>query len=352
MNRHHDHRSSELSEEISIEFYCLVSVSAFLMCFITLYAVPMINQLVNQSYRVKLFCVSRYQHLMAQLLSCIGGGALLGLAMIDILPELRERLEATPQGVVPDHYPLAELGMITATFIVAILDALIQRCFQIDDQFHGHSKPEKRKRKDSAIIEEDGPSDREEFLPGQAKTDFNRKPKIGKITKIIAGLSLHSVLTGMSIGMVDTKDQLIAGLIALIPHKVAVLILLSTMTLEINQMSRFLHITTFSMALPSGIMLSLIVSKIEDGMVLCGFEALGCGAVFYVAIIEMLPNSLEGDWKILKYFTVLAGIGIIAGIQVLHSHEHAEHEHGHGHLDIDAPVDDYVKNFSVRIDST
>ena len=31
----------------------------------------------------------------------------------------------------------------------------------------------------------------------------------------------------MSIGMVDSKDQLIAGLIALIPHKVAVLILLS-----------------------------------------------------------------------------------------------------------------------------
>ena len=83
------------------------------------------------------------KHLMAQLLSCIGGGALLGLAMIDILPELRERLDKTPQGVVPDHYPLAELGMITATFIVAILDALIQRCFQIDDQFHGHSKPEK-----------------------------------------------------------------------------------------------------------------------------------------------------------------------------------------------------------------
>lgn len=51
---------------------------------------------------------------------------------------------------------------------------------------------DRRKRKDSAVIEEDGPSDREEFLPGQAKTDFNRKPKIGKITKIIAGLSLHS----------------------------------------------------------------------------------------------------------------------------------------------------------------
>ena len=50
----------------------------------------------------------------------------------------------------------------------------------------------RRKRKDSAIIEEDGPNDREEFLPGHATTNFNRKPKIGKITKIIAGLSLHS----------------------------------------------------------------------------------------------------------------------------------------------------------------
>ena len=120
----------------------------------------------------------------------------------------------------------------------------------------------------------------------------------------------------MSIGMVDSKDQLIAGLIALIPHKVAVLILLSTMTLEINQMSRFIHITVFSMALPSGIMLSLIVSKIEDGMVLCGFEALTCGAVFNVAIIEMLPNSLEGDWKILKGCSVITEIYHFSHIDV------------------------------------
>ena len=56
--------------------------------------------------------------------------------------------------------------------------------------------------------------------------------------------------------------------------------------------------------------------------------------------------------SIKKYITVLIGTGIIAGIQVFHSHEHGEHEHGHEHLNVDVPFDDYVENFSVRIDST
>ena len=37
---------------------------------------------------------------------------------------------------------------------------------------------------------------------------------------------------------------------------------------------------------------------------------------------------------------------------MFHSHEHGEHEHGHEHLNVDVPFDDYVENFSVRIDST
>ena len=41
------------------------------MCFITLYAVPMVNKLVNQSYRARLFCVSRYQERL-HLLTLIG----------------------------------------------------------------------------------------------------------------------------------------------------------------------------------------------------------------------------------------------------------------------------------------
>ena len=52
--------------------------------------------------------------------------------------------------------------------------------------------------------------------------------------------------------MVSSKADLMAGIIALLPHKIAVLLLLSTMLLEIKSYSRLLHIIAFSSALPLG----------------------------------------------------------------------------------------------------
>ena len=57
--------------------------------------------------------------------------------------------------------------------------------------------------------------------------------------------------------MRDTNEHMIAGIMGIIPHKVAVLIILSTLTLEINRISRFIHITIFSAALPVGILISI-----------------------------------------------------------------------------------------------
>ena len=53
--------------------------------------------------------------------------------------------------------------------------------------------------------------------------------------------------------MVSSQDALIAGVIALAPHKIAVILLLSTMLLDIKPASRFLHIILFSSALPLGL---------------------------------------------------------------------------------------------------
>jgi hypothetical protein len=107
------------------------------------YAIPIIKKLIGNR---KFCCSSCHQQLITQLLSCVGAGALLGLAMIDILPELREKISSIPKesahaesssshsdfhsedsGFFSDHYPLAELGMLISTFIVAILDVFIQR---------------------------------------------------------------------------------------------------------------------------------------------------------------------------------------------------------------------------------
>jgi hypothetical protein len=398
-DNHGDSQSADPSGELSkIGFYCLISSMTFLACFTTLYAIPVIKKLIGNR---QFCCNSCHQQLITQLLSCVGAGALLGLAMIDILPELREKISSIPKErayagshsahaesssrhsdfhseeeesrFFSDHYPLAELGMLISTFIVAILDVFIQRCFQFTcDQFDCHrdcpTKPKIRiesgsstSSRDSSSVQTDSETQflketsDNEFLPQRRPVT---KPIIGKITKIIAGLSLHSVLTGMSIGMRDSNEHMIAGIIGIIPHKVAVLIILSTLTLEINRISRFVHITIFSAALPVGILISIGVSKLPEGLFVCSLEALGCGAVFYVAVLEMLPDSLEGGWTVLKYLTVLAGIGIMAIIQASHSHSHGSHDDHHfGHATIghvvfdgkafDSSGADFFEGFSV-----
>ena len=108
------------------------------------------------------------------------------------------------------------------------------------------------------------------------------------------------------------------------------------MLLEISAYSRLLHILLFSSALPtgkaltliedwkfSGILISgLIATNINSPKLLIALEAFGSGAIFYVASFEMLPENLrDNNFKITKYCLSLAGVAIIAILQIFHSDE-------------------------------
>jgi hypothetical protein len=62
---------------------------------------------INRQNRKNRFCTQfGTSDILLQLASCTGGGALLGLALLDVLPELRERID------LEGEYPLAEVLMI------------------------------------------------------------------------------------------------------------------------------------------------------------------------------------------------------------------------------------------------
>ena len=130
--------------------------------------------------------------LIAKLASSIGGGALLGLALLDVLPELRERI------AIEGEYPLAEVLMIAATFLVAIVDNLIQRCFM-----KGHAHSHDRKQRLESRAELLGPNPVEDVdeesnnVSEVSSMHFSISHKeesnhSNKVTKLIIGLSLHS----------------------------------------------------------------------------------------------------------------------------------------------------------------
>ena len=144
--------------------------------------------------------------------------------------------------------------MLASTFFVAMLDNWIH---QFCEFIFKRTKPQMTTDSEQHLVSNSVNPSLASSLESQEGGNRKNKPIIGKITKIIIGLLLHSILTGMSIGMRDTEDEILAGLLAIIPHKMTVLIVLSTMTLEINRISRFVHILLFSIAMPIGFLLSI-----------------------------------------------------------------------------------------------
>ena len=111
--------------EISLGYYLFVSVTFFIFCVVMLYMIPTITECWYRSHHSQSFFTNRHKEfvltkvrlirdpnlgsgdskilqvhnlnddklLFTRLLSCLGGGALLGLAVLDVLAELRERIE-------------------------------------------------------------------------------------------------------------------------------------------------------------------------------------------------------------------------------------------------------------------
>lgn len=128
--------------------------------------------------------------LLSKLASASGGGALLGLALFDVCPELRERID------LESEYPLAEVLMIAATFLVAIVDNVIQQCFI--GHAHSHSTKKSRLESRAQLLGDPNLDDEESQMSSEISSIRFAVPEVeeasanSKVTKLIIGLSLHS----------------------------------------------------------------------------------------------------------------------------------------------------------------
>ena len=113
-------------------------------------------------------------------------------------------------------------------------------------------------------------------------------------------------------------------MIALLPHKIAVILLLSSMLVNVDRVPRIIHGIVFAIALPLGILTAgIVASETDNKWVMIILGAIGAGAVFHVAMLEMLPEALNSERRILKLLLAMVGSAAIAILKIW---DHSESE--------------------------
>jgi zinc transporter 1/2/3 len=216
---------------------------------------------------------------LASLANTFAGGVFLGAAFLHMLPDAIEKFNTFAPEV---EYPLFALVAAAGFLLVLMLDKVIV-------------SPEKGLSDDGAIY-----------------------PYI-----LMATLSIHSLITGIALGLEDHVVSAAAILLAILAHKsTAAMALAVSFTREniTGAKSRNL-LLMFYTTTPIGILLGTWWASILDGPAEAKFEgifdALAAGTFFYIAVMDLLAEEFAAKtshW--MRYLVAVLGFAIMALVAI------------------------------------
>lgn len=136
-------------------------------------------------------------------------------------------------------------------------------------------------------------------------------------------LSIHSLITGISLGIETQNVAALALLIAVLAHKgtAAFALGLKVRAVVKDSGKYFRQMTAFSLTTPAGILLGLyLVSKLSgahsalyEGI----FDAVAAGTFLYVAIFEILAEEFQTTHQLVsKTIALVAGVTLMAVVAI------------------------------------
>lgn len=165
---------------------------------------------------------------------------------------------------------------------------------------------------------------------------------------LLVAFSAHGVLEGIILGLQDEKSSFWALFASVASHKfpAAVAVLSRFMRENASFMQTLGGITAFALIAPVGIAIGLALDELP-ALVSVIIQGLAAGTFIYIGAYEITHEEFgDGDkshssnggcsrndqfspreWTFLKFFAMLAGVAVIAGIAAI------PHDHDHGHSD-------------------
>jgi len=313
--------------------------------------------------------------------NCFGGGVLLSIALIHMLPEMMEQFE---KFVAQNSYPLGMLFIILGYFILVVLEKVLFRHehhhvltneskplfldsdtknveptlfieksdLDTESTNHSHDNNDERsenfKTEDSEshnhhLLEDTGDEElhtiQKHVLPTEKLVHGHRTPydKEGSLVTpilLFIVLSIHAIFEGIVLGLQSEIKPTLSIAIAIILHKpVEALTLGIVMCVEVVSRANYFIISViFSSVAPVGILIGLLV-KITSTVppILVGiFSALAIGSFLYISTTEIIADEFHrttsNKEKWMKMAAVFIGICFVSISEIWLGDSHS---HGH-----------------------
>lgn len=282
------------------------------------------------------------------LLSCFAAGVFLATCLLDLFPEVREKLSgALDRLEIYTAYPVAEFVMSFGMFFIL----MVEQCVVTWKQMRAGSeldkertpllgnKPRRVRQRSHQIAINGGEfstsvSSMEasqisqsslDSLPVNDDDDDEEDDEHSPIRALILllALSLHSIFEGLAVGLQPTSSEVLQIFVALLLHK-CILAFSLGLNLVQSKMSTGAIVRAnliFSITSPLGIGIGIAVtdfessspvSKLVDGL----FQGIACGTFVYIVFFEILPHEFNSFIKhpsrLLKVLFLILGYSTVA----------------------------------------
>lgn len=238
------------------------------------------------------------------LLGCLGGGVLLGTALLDLLPTYLGSIGAALRELrIPLQFPLPEFLLAMGFLLVLVLE---------------HAALALRDR--PAGAEEDDGEDEEgadrALLTAAAPPAPPGRPSPLRAGLLVVALVLHGALEGLALGLQEPGGAALRLCVALLLHKglVAFGLALQLLRGRLRRSAVAAALLLFSLASPLGAAVGAAVEAAAGGgprqrLGRSVAEGMAAGAFLYVTLLEVLPRELGGGATRLRVPKVLALLG-------------------------------------------
>jgi len=256
--------------------------------------------------------------------SCFSGGVFIAACLLDMLPELQEKVDEIREGIKDAYnfdieYPLSQFVMCCGFFLILTLE---QAVLHFQENWIQESEERQHLLSQTPYQQQPVSNDVRHSSDGHGHLSNSMfQHSTLRSFMLLVALSFHSIFEGIAIGLQEEEGSLLSIFMAVMSHKAVMAFSLGLNIAQSNLSLRnfILSNVVFSLSSPIGIGIGIGMCGMPPSLShdICSgiLQGIAGGTFMYITFFEVLPHELNVPknrlWKI---FFVMLGFVSLCGL--------------------------------------